>query len=55
MFLDTNGADIITNKGNVTFTLNQAIQLLSNVIGYVSLQELTIANTNYNINTSKNC
>ena len=45
MFLDTNGADTVTNNGNVTFTLNQAIQLPSNVIGYVSLQELTIANT----------
>ena len=50
MFLDTNGADSVTNNGNVTFILNQAIQLPTNVVGYVSLQELAIANTNYNIN-----
>ena len=49
MFFDSNGADIISSNGNVTFTLNQAIQLPSNVLGYISLQELTIANTNYNI------
>ena len=54
MFFDSNGADTISNNGNVTFTLNQAIQLPSNVLGYISLQELTIANTNYNINTYNN-
>ena len=54
MFFDTNGADTVTNNGNVGFTLNQPIQLPTNVVGYVSLQELTIANTNYNINTYNN-
>jgi len=54
MFFDTNGADTIVNNGNVGFILNQPIQLPTNVVGYVSLQELTIANTNYNINTSNN-
>ena len=44
MFFDSNGADIISNNGNVTFTLTQAIQLLSNVLGYISLQELTTLN-----------
>ena len=51
MFFDTNGADSVMNNGNVGFTLNQTIQVSSNVIGYVSLQELTIPNTNDNLNT----
>ena len=46
MFFDRNGADTVANNGNVTFMLNQAIQLPTNDIGYVPLQELTIANTN---------
>ena len=54
MFFDTNGADSVTNNGNVNFTLNQPIQLPTNVIWYVSLQELTNAKTNYNINTNNN-
>ena len=54
MFLDSSVANNITNNGSVNFNLNQKIQLPNNVIGYVSLQELTIANTNYNINTYNN-
>ena len=34
MFFDSNGADTITNNGNVTFVLNQVIQLSSSVVGY---------------------
>ena len=47
-------ANSIINNGNVTFTLNQQIQIPNDVVGYVSLQELTIANTNYNINVYNN-
>ena len=54
MFLDSSVASNISNNGNVNFNLNQKIQLPNNVVGYVSLQELTIANTNYNINTYNN-
>ena len=54
MFLDSSVASSIANNGNVTFTLNQQIQIPNDVIGYVSLQELTIANTNYNINSYNN-
>ena len=54
MFLDSSVASNISNNGNVNFNLNQKIQLPNNVVGYVSLQELTIANTNYNINTNNN-
>ena len=50
MFLESASANSINNNGNVTFTLNQQIQIPNDVVGYVSLQELTIANTNYNIN-----
>ena len=49
MFLESASANSINNNGNVTFTLNQQIQIPNDVVGYVSLQELTIANTNYNI------
>jgi hypothetical protein len=54
MFLESASANSITNNGNVTFTLNQQIQIPNDVVGYVSLQELTIANTNYNINAYNN-
>ena len=54
MFLESGSANSITNNGNVTFTLNQQIQIPNDVVGYVSLQELTIANTNYNINIYNN-
>ena len=54
MFLESGSANSITNNGNVTFTLNQQIQIPNDVVGYVSLQELTIANTNYNINAYNN-
>ena len=54
MFLDSSVANNITNNGNVNFNVNKKIQLPNNVIAYVSLQELIIANTNYNINTYNN-
>ena len=38
----------------MTFNLNNNINLPNHVIGYVSLNELTIPNTNYNINSSNN-
>ena len=54
MFFNSNAADTITNRGNVTFNLRRNINLPNNVIGYVSLNELTIPNTNFNINSSNN-
>ena len=54
MFLDSSVACNISNSGNVNFNLNQKIQLPNNIVGYVSLQELTIADTNYNVNTYNN-
>ena len=54
MFFNSNSADNIVSRGNVTFNLNNNINLPNHVIGYVSLNELTIPNTNYNINSSNN-
>ena len=54
IFMNSNSADTIVNRGNVTFNLKNTIHLPNNVIGYVSLSELTIGNTNYNINSSNN-
>ena len=54
MFLESSVANTIINNSNVTFTLNQQIQISNDVVGCVSLQELTVANTNYNINSYNN-
>ena len=54
MFLNSNAADIISSRGDITFNLRRDITLPSGTIGYVSLSELTIPNTTYNINTSNN-
>ena len=53
MFINSNSADTIINKGNITFNLNKDISLPPNVIGYVSLNELPIPNTNCNMNSLK--
>ena len=50
IFFNSNAADTTVNRGDVTFHLRRNITLPNNVIGYVSLNELTIPNTNYNIN-----
>ena len=54
MFFNSNSADTIVTRGDVSFNLQRYINLPNNVIGYVSLNELTIPNTDYNINTSNN-
>ena len=54
MFLDSSVASTINNNGNVNFLLNQQVKIPNDVIGYVSFQEVTIPNTNYNINTYNN-
>jgi hypothetical protein len=54
MFLDSSVANVSNNKGDVTFLLNQHITIPNEVVGYVSLQELTIPNTNNNVNTTNN-
>ena len=54
MFLNSNAADIISSRGDITFDLRRDIALPSGTTVFVSLNELTIPNTNYNINTSNN-
>ena len=54
LFLNSNAADNVQSRGDVTFNLRKNICLPSGTIGYVSLNELTIPNTNYNINSSNN-
>ena len=54
LFLNSAAADTTKNRGDLVFNLRRNITLPSGTIGYVSLNELTIPNTNYNINTSNN-
>ena len=54
MCFNSNAADTTVNLGDVKFLLRRNITLPNKVIGYVSLNELTIANTNYNINGNNN-
>ena len=54
LFLNSNAADTIRSRGDITYNLRRTITLPSGTIGYVSLNELTIPNTNYNINSSNN-
>ena len=54
IFLNSNAADTIRSRGDITYNLRRTITLPSGTIGYVSLNELTIPNTNYNINSSNN-
>ena len=54
LFLNSNTADVIQNRGNITYNLQRTINLPSDTVGYVCLRELTIPNTNYGINNSNN-
>ena len=54
LFLNSNAADIAQSHGNITFDLRRSITLPNGTIGYVSLNELTVPNTNYNMNGSNN-
>ena len=54
LFINSNSADTIYDRGNIVFNVRKSIILNSNTIGYVSLNELTIPNTNYNIKSSNN-
>ena len=52
MFFNSNSADTIVSRGDVTFNLRRNINLPNNVIAYVSLKEMNIRNTDYNINNN---
>ena len=52
--MNSNAADNVWSHGDITFNLRKNICLPNGTIGYVSLNELTIPNTNYNIHSSNN-
>ena len=54
LFLSSKAANIGSTRGNMTFSLNQSIAIPNEVIGFVSLVELQIPNTQYNINSLNN-
>ena len=54
LFLNLIAAGTISSRGDIMYNLRRTITLPSGTIGYVSLNELNIPNTNYNINTSNN-
>ena len=54
LFFNSNSADTIVKWGDVTFNLQRNINLLYNVIAYVSLNDFIVANTDYNINANNN-
>ena len=54
IFLNSNCADVIRSRGDISYNLRRTINLPSDTIAYVSLRELTIPNTNYNISSSNN-
>ena len=47
LFLNSAAADTAKNRGDLLFNLRRNITLPSGTTGYVSLNELTIPNTNY--------
>ena len=51
MFWNSNSADTINNRGDVTFNLQRNITLPNDVIGFCSLSELTKPNTIFNIHS----
>ena len=54
LFPISNTADIIQSRGDITYNLRRTINLPPDTIGYISLRELTIPNTNYNLSTTNN-
>ena len=54
LFLNSNAADTIWSRGDITYNLRRTIALPSGTIRNVSLNELTMPNTNYKINTRNN-
>jgi hypothetical protein len=54
VFLDLAGVYSYINFGNMAFVMEQPIKIPNNVIGYVSLREMTFLNSKYNINDTNN-
>ena len=54
LVLNSNTADVIRSRGDITYNLKRTFNLPPETIGYVVLRELTTPNTNYKINSSNN-
>ena len=54
MFLDSENATHSINRGDVMFCLDQPISQPNNVVCYVALNEMVIANMEYNISSTNN-
>ena len=52
IYLDSESANIITNRGDCIFQLNNTISLPDDVICYVQLNEMVMPNTDYNIDSN---
>ena len=54
MFLDSENATSSLHRGDAMFCLNQPINLPNNVVCYVSLNEMLIANMEYCVSSTNN-
>ena len=54
IYLDSESANIITNRGDCIFQLNNTISLPDDVVCYVQLNEMVMPNTDYNIDSNNN-
>ena len=54
IFLSSKACDISANRGDVTFVFRQAIHVPKETQTYLTLAEMTIPNSLYNINNSNN-
>ena len=54
LFLNSNAADTILSHGDIMYNLRRTIALPPGTIGYASLNEPIIPNTNYSSTTSNN-
>ena len=54
MFIDSENSTSSLNRGDAMFCLNQPISLPSNVVCYVALNEMVIANMEYCISSTNN-
>ena len=54
IFLSSKACDISVNRGDVTFIFRQAIHVPKETQVYLTLAEMTLPNSIYNINNSNN-
>ena len=54
IYLDSESANIITNRGDCIFQLNNTISLPDDVVCYVQFNEMVMPNTGYNVDENNN-